>query len=198
MRSECKEPRKVFRTSAPDGFYVPVCQGKNRKGRRLCRKNPCPGQKSNPDHPVAMKCGKQAPQLRRVDSSLANSLIVLQSLGVPSRVVRRVLWGRRQACDGDYYEGVKEKEGRPFVVRTCGHSQGLYIPRIDQSRQITPVYYWSHVLLCHFIAGMYVQPTSCVLLKGVVFMRDVCGIVKRDDMGNRKRADLISLHAFRS
>jgi hypothetical protein len=33
----------------------------------------------------------------------------------------------------------EEKDGRPFVVRTCGHSQGLYIPRIDQSRQITPV-----------------------------------------------------------
>lgn len=41
-------------------------------------------------------------------------------------------------------------------------------------------YYWSHVLLCNFIAGMYGQATSHVLLKGVDSTWDVCGIVKRE------------------
>jgi hypothetical protein len=114
------------------------------KDRRLCSNNPWPGQKSNPDHPVAMSV--VFIEMREVSPATTQSWLISGELTYCPTESRRAFASRATGFMRStpslwrwLLRRVKEKEGRPFVVRTCGHSQGLYIPRIDQSRQITPV-----------------------------------------------------------
>jgi hypothetical protein len=126
-----------------------------------------PSQKSNPGHPArslvtmlteilrlaSLKCWDYALQLRRVEKlTHLWRCNVIPVIALTTQHGSRRAFARRAAgfirstltLWRWLLRRVKEKEGKPFVVRPCGHSQGLYIPRIDQSRQITP-YYWSHV-----------------------------------------------------